>query len=174
LKDNRKIPRALAVFAAVGALVMLFATPSSAANERDNVFFSDSGAVCIEGINATTVLGSGYYQFQSATRSLQLDCSTSRSLAANNISTTTGLRIINGTYDTRWDCAWFPKNWNSSTASRVDAPYIQYSSGPIREWCGVDPSSTFVGVGANSYHQARVWGTWWQNGSFRGAVSNLI
>lgn len=155
------------------AAVALLALPASAANERDSAFFNSSGQVCIEGINATTVLGDGRLQFQSATRSLQLNCSTDRSLPATYIWTYTGVRVIDATDGTSPYCAIVASATNGSTATRIDAPYVQWTPAQVRSHCGV-PSNHFAAAGAYSSHSAVIYGSWLQQGFVVGAVSNVI
>lgn len=153
------------------------ALPSSAGNERDNAFFNNSGQVCIEGINATTVLLNGKLQFQSATRSLQLNCATDRTLPYAYISTSTGLRAIDSTAGTQPYCGYFAGGigYNSAGTARADAPYIQLTGSQIRSssYCNI-PSGHVAAAGAYSLHDAVIFGSWTQQGFVVGTVSNLI
>ena len=171
-RRRRVAAGALALVAALAGAVLV-AAPASAANERDSAFFNNSGQVCIEGIDATTVLGDGRLQFQSATRSLQLNCTTDRSLPAGYITTATGVRAIDATAGTAPYCGYVASASNGSTAARVDATYVQLTPATIRSMCGI-PAGHFAAAGAYSNHSAVIYGTWSQQGFVVGAVSNAI
>lgn len=169
---HRPPRRARVVALSALAVIALGALPAAGANERDSAFFSSSGVVCIEGINATTVIPGGL-QFQSATRSLQSDCVTPRPLSYAYVSTATGIRAIDGTTGERISCGYRSIGFNADGTARADAPYILATGAWVRSICGI-PSGHFAAAGAYSFHQAVVWGSWTQDGVVTGAVSNVI
>ncbi|MFN8019080.1 MAG: hypothetical protein U0P45_13295 [Acidimicrobiales bacterium] len=132
------------------------------------------GRCASRGINATDgARRQRRLQFQSATRSLQLNCSTDRSLPAGYIATYTGIRAIDATDGTAPYCGIATSATNGSTAARVDAPYVQLTPAQVRSYCGI-PSGHFAAAGAYSAHSAVIYGTWLQQGMVIGTVSNAI